>query len=138
MNATTKAAIKAHADANNTVKRAASKVKAPTKAKATKAAKSTPKPVPAKAKQQVKCGCGCGNLTARTYKPGHDARHAGQVARSIIKGADPKEALKALPTDALRTKAQRMVTRHEVTAQAKAAKAEALAAYKAALASLTA
>src|SRR4051812_7886730 len=32
------------------------------------------------------CACGCGENVApkRQYRPGHDARHAGQIARALI------------------------------------------------------
>jgi len=56
------------------------------------------------------CTCGCGeNLQGKSmYRPGHDARHAGWVARYIA--AQPTDehefdALNALPTQALRDKA---------------------------------
>ena len=60
------------------------------------------------------CTCGCGEQISPTaaYRPGHDARHAGFVARAIA--ADPKEAktlLLALPSPALRAKAQRAADR---------------------------
>lgn len=60
------------------------------------------------------CTCGCGEQISptATYRPGHDARHAGAVARAIA--ADPKQAktfLLALPSPALRAKAQRAADR---------------------------
>ncbi|WP_336631110.1 MULTISPECIES: hypothetical protein [unclassified Microbacterium] len=60
------------------------------------------------------CTCGCGEQISptATYRAGHDARHAGQVARAIA--ADPKQAktlLLALPSPALRAKAQRAADR---------------------------
>lgn len=67
------------------------------------------------------CTCGCGEQIGprATYRPGHDARHAGAVARAIA--ADPKQAktlLLALPSPALRAKAQRAADR--LTAKADA------------------
>lgn len=62
-----------------------------------------------------KCRCGCEKTTSgdRTlYRPGHDARHASQIARAIL--ADPGQRdvlLGALPSAALREKAASMVTR---------------------------
>ena len=60
------------------------------------------------------CTCGCGEQIGprATYRPGHDARHAGVVARSIA--ADPKQTktlLLTLPSPALRAKAQRAADR---------------------------
>lgn len=60
------------------------------------------------------CTCGCGEQIGpkATYRPGHDARHAGAVARAIA--ADPKQEKTlplALPSPALRAKAQRAAAR---------------------------
>ena len=42
---------------------------------------------PKKAPQE--CRCGCGEMTGGgNYRPGHDARHAGQVVASAMEGAD--------------------------------------------------
>lgn len=30
----------------------------------------------------TKCFCGCGKTANKAYRPGHDARHAGQIARN--------------------------------------------------------
>jgi len=57
------------------------------------------------------CLCGCGSSARLQYRPGHDARHAGQVARELSTAAvslTPKEReaiLRSLPSDALRAKA---------------------------------
>lgn len=60
------------------------------------------------------CLCGCGEVTNRTsnYRPGHDARHAGQVGRALAvlqaehpDTVDVEMALASLPTAALRAKA---------------------------------
>lgn len=63
------------------------------------------------------CKCGCGEICNRNrnYRPGHDARHAGQVARHIAKH-DPSEEdrttlLGFLPTRALQIKADNMADR---------------------------
>jgi hypothetical protein len=60
-----------------------------------------------------KCRCGCGEDTKSNYRPGHDARHAGQVGREIAanyatKGFDRRTLLDALPSDKLRAKAERI------------------------------
>lgn len=57
------------------------------------------------------CRCGCGENVAKShYRPGHDARHAGNVARSIA--ADGNWAdLDALPSDKLQQKATDMANR---------------------------
>lgn len=61
------------------------------------------------------CLCGCGNSVRRStalYLPGHDARHAAAVGRALITAghADPA-LLDGLPSDALRAKAQAMLSR---------------------------
>lgn len=83
------------------------------------------------------CKCGCGfpvTNRARNYLPGHDARHAGQVARAMaaIPGADNEDKrtamLDALPTDALRWKAaamaDRLIAKGAAAAERELAKAE--------------
>lgn len=54
-----------------------------------------------------------------TYKPGHDARHASDVAKRILDGEDESTALAELGSDNLRTKALKQVE----TARAKYATA---------------
>ncbi|QOC55747.1 hypothetical protein SEA_ARCHIMEDES_47 [Gordonia phage Archimedes] len=40
-------------------------------------------------KQPQECRCGCGEMTGGgNYRPGHDARHAGQVVLSAMEGND--------------------------------------------------
>lgn len=58
------------------------------------------------------CKCGCGSPCSRksNYRPGHDARHAGNVARAIAASED-YTLLNDLPTDALRDKASAMAER---------------------------
>lgn len=59
------------------------------------------------------CPCGCGltaNSRKTTYRPGHDARHAGQIARAILAGGSAN-LLEALPTPALKAKAEAQVER---------------------------
>lgn len=93
-----------------------------------------------------KCGCGCDdNVSGKSmYKPGHDARHAGQVARQILtvrpESTTARDVLlDVLPTQALRDKAAALsdlwiakadakVEREKERADRAAAKAEAKAA----------
>lgn len=56
------------------------------------------------------CLCGCGIMGKSDYRPGHDARHAGEVARAILGGADRKAALANL-SPALAAKALAQVER---------------------------
>lgn len=69
------------------------------------------------------CNCGCGELVGKMgkslYRPGHDARHAGQVARYVAETGDDAQ-IQTLPTEALRTKAENMVLRLRTKAQAQA------------------
>lgn len=60
----------------------------------------------------VGCRCGCGGTPTKGkgYLPGHDARHAGAVARAIL-GTGRADLLNTLPTQALRDKATRQVER---------------------------
>lgn len=60
------------------------------------------------------CACRCGEPVGAKamYRPGHDARHAGLVARAIVE--DPKRAkalLATLPSPSLQAKAQRAADR---------------------------
>ncbi|AZS08712.1 hypothetical protein SEA_LENNOX_53 [Arthrobacter phage Lennox] len=76
------------------------------------------------------CNCGCGEATSSSktmYKPGHDARHAGNVARAIaeavLAGTEPKVSLKDLPSANLIHKADAMSKRLVEKARAKADRA---------------
>lgn len=74
-----------------------------------------------------KCLCGCGENSTSNYRPGHDARHAGQVARRLAEKITPKQAtdaLAALPSEALRLKASAMADRLIDKANAKKATAK--------------
>lgn len=71
------------------------------------------------------CKCDCGEIitTKASYRPGHDARHAGIVARAIAE--NPKQAktlLAALPSAALQAKATRAAERRTAKAEAEATK----------------
>lgn len=75
------------------------------------------------------CGCGCGEHVAkgRTFRPGHDARHAGNVGRALA--VDPKdktavEQFKAL-SEPLQTKAEGVRVRHADRLERRAKAAEA-------------
>ncbi len=90
------------------------------------------KPKPAQVKNPTgTCRCGCGeNVAKSNYRPGHDARHAGNVARAIaadgsIETTSSKALLDALPSDALKQKATDMANRLIAKANTKANKTEA-------------
>jgi hypothetical protein len=58
------------------------------------------------------CECGCSAQVRGLYKQGHNARHAGDVARKAIAAgadADLTAILAELPTAALQAKAARMI-----------------------------
>lgn len=90
-----------------------------------KATGSKPKP-DANPADLPNCTCGCGAVIGRKsmYKPGHDARHAGNIAREIAATND-FTLLEALPTDALRDKAGAMAERLIDKAVAKVERATA-------------
>ncbi|ALY08837.1 hypothetical protein DRROBERT_51 [Arthrobacter phage DrRobert] len=73
------------------------------------------------------CNCGCGEATSSSktmYKPGHDARHAGNVARAMAadyNDAGNDEKLEALPSANLKHKARMMAARLVEKAAKKAA-----------------
>lgn len=73
------------------------------------------------------CRCGCGESVGKKsqYKPGHDARHAGMVARAIRETPTRREELFAtLGSDALRAKAARMIAKFSQPKKAAAPKPE--------------
>lgn len=83
----------------------------------------------------VSCGCGCGETAnpGRLYKPGHDARHAGQVGRALVaKAPGAEEAAASLPT-ALEAKARAFAANAAKKEAAKEARAQVRADAKAAL-----
>lgn len=75
------------------------------------------------------CGCGCGEHVAkgRTFRPGHDARHAGNVGRALA--VDPKDATAKVQFDglspALQAKADGVRTRHADRLERQAKRTEA-------------
>lgn len=94
------------------------------KATATKPKDTNPADLPL-----CKCGCETPVGSRKTsYRPGHDARHAGQVGRKFIEQgkADPK-LLATLPSEKLQAKALRMLQVSDDKQDAKAAAAEAKA-----------
>ena len=75
--------------------------------------KTTRKASPAKPAPQDDlnvCGCGCGEATKSTFRPGHDARHAGNTGRALATNPKDKAALADLNamTPGLRAKAERV------------------------------
>ncbi|AOE44398.1 hypothetical protein SEA_GHOBES_47 [Gordonia phage Ghobes] len=79
-----------------------------------------------KGKTPKNCVCGCEQLTrGGNYLPGHDARHAGHLARRVVEGRETLEqALEQLPwgADKLEAKVRKSVELGLAKAQAKAEK----------------
>lgn len=94
----------------------------PTKEKKmTSTATTTAKP--AKAIEFKSCLCGCGeNVPPKSnFRPGHDARMAGNLAKEwVTLGGIDDEMLQTLPTEALRDKAMAIYDRRMAKVQAKA------------------
>lgn len=83
-------------------------------------------------KATVQCTCGCGEATQSAkslYRPGHDARHAGLVARDLVasrqEGYERKYSEADLGSDVLRAKALKMAERLTAKAKAQADRAAA-------------
>jgi hypothetical protein len=97
-------------------------VPAPAPAAASVKATSAPRTPRTATKGSGTCRCGCGSATKGNYAPGHDARHAGQVAKALaeyfIAGNIPTDSitdhgaalLAPLASDLLREKAYRIAT----------------------------
>jgi len=119
------------ANASKLIERNGSVLPKPTpKAKAKAPAKAPAQPTP------VACNCGCGAMAnlGRAYKPGHDARHAGEVGRKLAAGTEGAQAeLDALPTK-LADKARKFAENRAKEAKTKAAAAAIRAKAKADLA----
>lgn len=100
---------------------------------------TTATPAPTKPKAEPKpCLCGCGEQVPGKsfYRPGHDARHAGMVGKEIAanyteKGFDRRTLLDALPSDALKAKAEGIAEKQIAKAEAKIAREDARAKAKA-------
>lgn len=78
------------------------------------------------------CKCGCKQQVGSVdslYRPGHDARHAGDIARRILDDGN-REHLNLLPTDALKAKSEALAVKWMTAAEAKAEKAAAREAAK--------
>jgi hypothetical protein len=78
------------------------------------------------------CGCGCGAEVKGRYRPGHDARHASDLAARYLEAKGPAKAkvrkeIDAL-SDKLRAKTEGMIEIRTAKAAAKAEKAKAKAA----------
>lgn len=85
-------------------------------------------PEPKLESNQIKhpCRCGCGfntNHPGSTYLPGHDARHAGHVARAMgdpgLSDEQRSKLLEGLPSQALQAKAIDLAMRWATKAEAK-------------------
>jgi len=72
-------------------------------------------PVPA---DPTLCWCGCGETTGPKafYRPGHDSRHVGIVARQVAESDEFNTITEQLPTKALQLKAWNMAYRLHVAA----------------------
>jgi len=64
------------------------------------------------------CWCGCGEQTGPKafYRPGHDSRHVGIVARQVAESDEFNTITEQLPTKALQLKAWNMAYRLHVAA----------------------
>lgn len=87
-------------------------------------AMSTNTEAPATTPTQCRCGCNEQVPAKSFYRPGHDARHAGQVGRRIAanyatKGYDRRVDLEALPSERLRAKAEGIAEKATERAEAK-------------------
>lgn len=68
------------------------------------------------------CRCGCGVQSKSNYRPGHDARHAGQVGRALASAAtraEQERLIGTLPSKALRAKAVRVADKAQAKAKAR-------------------
>ncbi len=70
---------------------------------ATSPGAATPAPTPT-------CRCGCGRTVKGTFAPGHDAKHASEVARQVVATGNVG-LIRELPTEALQGKATRIAQR---------------------------
>lgn len=84
---------------------------------------------PAKTETYHDCYCGCGEQVPSKsfYRPGHDARHAGQVGKEIARryteeGFDRRELLADLPSERLTAKAEAIAEKAIERAEAKEAR----------------
>lgn len=75
-------------------------------------------PTPAETHPPTECWCGCGESTSEKafYRPGHDSRHVGQVARQVAELDEFASITDQLPTKALQLKAWNMAYRLHVAA----------------------
>jgi hypothetical protein len=100
----------------------------------------TPPKAPAPAPAPCACSCGADANVGKAYRPGHDARHAGQVGRLLVAKAPAAQAEFAKLPPALRAKAERFAANRLAAEMKKATarelRAKAAAALKAELAAL--
>lgn len=77
---------------------------------------TVPAPVPSHEPSQ--CWCGCGETVSEKayYRPGHDSRHVGIVARQVAELDEFASITDQLPTKALQLKAWNMAYRLHVAA----------------------
>lgn len=74
--------------------------------------------IPVATHEPQKCWCGCGEDTSEKayYRPGHDSRHVGIVAREVAASDEFNTITEQLPTKALQLKAWNMAYRLHVQA----------------------
>lgn len=70
------------------------------------------------------CWCGCGSPISPKayYRPGHDSRHVGQVAREVASSTQWDVITSSLPTKALQLRAWQMAYRLHEQSQRHAAR----------------
>lgn len=68
------------------------------------------------------CWCGCGAVVPAKsfYRPGHDSRHVGRVAREVAESDAFEQITDHLPTKALQLKAWQMAYKLHVEAERRA------------------
>lgn len=78
-------------------------------------------PLPVVSHEPTKCWCGCGESVSEKafYRPGHDSRHVGIVARQVAELDEFNTITDQLPTKALQLKAWNMAYRLHVEATKK-------------------
>lgn len=74
---------------------------------------ATTAPPKVKPEANTPCYCGCGELSKGFYRPGHDARHAGNVGRLVAQNtlageSDPEQPYNDLPSEKLVAKAKKI------------------------------
>lgn len=94
-----------------------------------KSATANKKSKPAEQYHECYCGCGSNVPTKSFYRPGHDARHAGQVGRQLAilepGSTGYSDLLNELPSDRLQEKAKGIEAKARDKADAKAQREQA-------------